>query len=99
MAGNDTLKKEVISNVHHDFQNIRICINDMKDMEQEKFKDGQIWEDFGPGTAAIGVGVFFIGFLGEYVLNINIRVMRRPLVIEECRINFKQKEQKLPVKE
>ncbi len=40
MAGNDTLKKEVISNVHHDFQNIRICINDMKDMEQEKFKDG-----------------------------------------------------------
>ncbi len=40
MAGNDMLKKEVISNVHHDFQNIRICINDMKDMEQEKFKDG-----------------------------------------------------------
>ena len=65
------------------------------------------WNDFDPGIAAIGVGVFFlgsiqlffIGFLGEYVLNINIRVMRRPLVIEECRINFKQKEQKLPVKE
>lgn len=65
------------------------------------------WNDFDPGIAAIGVGVFFlgsiqlffIGFLGEYVLNINIRVMRRPLVIEECRINFEQKEQKLPVKE
>lgn len=56
------------------------------------------WNDFNAGIAAIGVGVFllgaiqlfFIGFLGEYVLNINVRVMHRPLVIEECRINFDQ---------
>jgi len=54
------------------------------------------WDLFPMGVAAIGVGVFvfgsvqlfFIGFLGEYVLNINTRVMRRPLVIEERRINF-----------
>lgn len=30
----------------------------------------------------------FIGVLGEYILSINTRVMRRPFVIEECRINF-----------
>lgn len=32
--------------------------------------------------------LFFIGLLGEYILNINTRVMKRPLVIEEKRINF-----------
>ena len=32
--------------------------------------------------------LFFIGFLGEYVLSINRRVMNRPLVIEEERLNF-----------
>ena len=32
--------------------------------------------------------LFFIGFLGEYILNINTRVMNRPLVVEERRINF-----------
>lgn len=32
--------------------------------------------------------LFFIGILGEYVLSINARSMRRPLVIEEERINF-----------
>jgi hypothetical protein len=44
------------------------------------------------------VGVFFfgalqlifIGLLGEYVMAINTRVMNRPLVIEEERINFKE---------
>lgn len=54
------------------------------------------WESFQTGIAAISVGVFllgsvqlfFIGLLGEYVLNINTRVMDRPLVIEEERINF-----------
>lgn len=48
------------------------------------------------GTAAIiltilfvgGLQLFFIGFLGEYVMSINTRVMKRPLVIEEERINF-----------
>ncbi|WFR56310.1 glycosyltransferase family 2 protein [Anaerocolumna sp. AGMB13025] len=54
------------------------------------------WNSFPTGVAAIGVGVFllgsvqlfFIGFLGEYILNINTRIMDRPLVIEEKRINF-----------
>ncbi|MDR2400601.1 MAG: hypothetical protein LBD73_02990, partial [Deferribacteraceae bacterium] len=54
------------------------------------------WEAFPTGVAAIGVGVFFlgsvqlffIGLLGEYILNINIRIMNRALVIEERRINF-----------
>lgn len=54
------------------------------------------WNTFPMGVAAIGVGVFvlgsvqlfFIGLLGEYIININLRVMNRPLVIEETRINF-----------
>ena len=54
------------------------------------------WDRFPAGTAPILIGVFlfgslqlfFIGFLGEYILNINSRVMKRPLVIEEKRINF-----------
>jgi hypothetical protein len=48
------------------------------------------------GTAAILTGIFligsvqifFIGFIGEYILSINTRVMKRPLVVEEKRINF-----------
>lgn len=54
------------------------------------------WDDFSVGVAATSIGVwflgsvqlFFIGFLGEYVLNINTRVMNRPLVVEQERINF-----------
>lgn len=54
------------------------------------------WDRFQAGTAPVLIGVFFfssiqlffIGFLGEYLMNINIRVMNRPLVIEEKRINF-----------
>lgn len=54
------------------------------------------WDAYPVGIAAIAVGVFifgslqlfFIGFLGEYVLNINTRIMHRPLVIEEERLNF-----------
>lgn len=54
------------------------------------------WDSFPVGTAAISIGVFFfgavqlffIGLLGEYVLSINSRVLRRPLVIEEQRLNF-----------
>ena len=54
------------------------------------------WDLFSAGTAPILIGVFFlgsiqlffIGLLGEYILNINTRVMKRPLVIEEERINF-----------
>ena len=54
------------------------------------------WSAFNTGIAAIGVGVFFlgavqiffIGIVGEYILSINTRVLHRPLVIEERRINF-----------
>jgi len=54
------------------------------------------WETFAAGTAPILVGIFlfgsiqlfFIGLLGEYILSINSRIMNRPLVIEEKRINF-----------
>lgn len=54
------------------------------------------WDSFPVGNAAISIGVFFlgsvqlffIGLLGEYVLSINTRVLHRPLVIEEERINF-----------
>lgn len=34
----------------------------------------------------------FIGLLGEYVLSINTRVLDRPLVVEEERLNFEEKE-------
>lgn len=54
------------------------------------------WNSFPLGTAPMIIGMFFmgsvqlffIGLLGEYVLNINTRVMHRPLVVEEKRINF-----------
>lgn len=54
------------------------------------------WNSFQAGTAPILIGMFmlgalqlfFIGMIGEYVLSINQRVMHRPLVIEEERINF-----------
>ena len=54
------------------------------------------WDSFPMGTAPILLGVFifgsiqlfFIGLLGEYILNMNIRMMNRPLVIEERRINL-----------
>ena len=35
-----------------------------------------------------GLQLFFIGFLGEYIMSMNARTMKRPLVIEEERINF-----------
>ena len=54
------------------------------------------WDTFPAGTAPILIGMFFlgamqllfIGFLGEYILTINSRIMRRPLVVEEKRLNF-----------
>ena len=54
------------------------------------------WDRFQAGTAPIVIGVFFLGsvqlfflgLIGEYILSINTRVMHRPLVIEEKRINF-----------
>ena len=55
-----------------------------------------MWNEFSAGMAPLLIGVFvfgsvqlfFIGFLGEYIMSINTRVMHRPLVIEEERINF-----------
>ncbi len=35
-----------------------------------------------------GIQLFFIGLLGEYIINMNRRIMNRPLVVEEERINF-----------
>ena len=35
-----------------------------------------------------GLVLLSLGILGEYLLTIRAKVMRRPLVIEECRINF-----------
>ena len=57
------------------------------------------WNQFPLGMAPILIGVFFfgsvqlffIGLVGEYIMNINTRVMNRPLVIEEKRINFEDK--------
>lgn len=54
------------------------------------------WDRFAAGTAPLVIGMFFfnavqmmfIGFVGEYVMSINTRTMKRPLVIEEERINF-----------
>lgn len=55
------------------------------------------WNDFIAGNAPILIGVFFlgglqmffIGLLGEYIMSMNTRIMKRPLVIEEERLNFK----------
>lgn len=54
------------------------------------------WDKFSAGVAPILIGqffigsilLFFIGLLSEYILNINTRIMKRPLVVEESRINF-----------
>ncbi|WP_405374353.1 glycosyltransferase family 2 protein [Pseudobutyrivibrio sp.] len=58
------------------------------------------WDRFVAGTAPIIIGMFFLGsiqllflgFMGEYVLSMNQRIMNRPLVIEEERINFDDNE-------
>ncbi|MCR5250602.1 MAG: glycosyltransferase family 2 protein [Lachnospiraceae bacterium] len=39
-----------------------------------------------------GIQIFFIGLIGEYILNINTRVIHRPVVVEERRINFDEAE-------
>lgn len=60
------------------------------------------WNSFQAGMAPLligmfllgGIQLFFIGFLGEYILNINSRVMRRPLVVVEERLNFNIKKEK-----
>lgn len=54
------------------------------------------WNDFLLGTAPIIIGIFFLGsiqlaclgIIGEYIGAILTRVVKRPMVIEEERINF-----------
>lgn len=55
-----------------------------------------LWDRFVAGTVPILIGMFllgavqliFLGLMGEYILSINQRMMNRPLVIEEERLNF-----------
>lgn len=60
------------------------------------------WDRFPAGMVPMLLGmlflgsvqIFFIGMVGEYILSINQRVMKRPLVIEEERINFEESKSK-----
>lgn len=60
------------------------------------------WNRFPAGTVPIllavlvfgSIQLFFIGLLGEYVLTLNTRSMKRPLVVEEERLNFPENEEK-----
>lgn len=55
-----------------------------------------MWNTFTAGSTPIllavlvlgSVQLFFIGLVGEYIMSMNLRIMNRPLVIEEERINF-----------
>lgn len=54
------------------------------------------WYDFDVGVAPIVIGLFFfasvqlfcIGIIGEYIGSILTQVMKRPLVVEQERVNF-----------
>lgn len=58
------------------------------------------WDRFPAGMIPVLLGIFvlgsmqlfFIGLMGEYIMNINTRVMHKPLVVEEERINFGEEE-------
>jgi len=60
------------------------------------------WDRFVAGMIPMLIGMFFlgsmqlffIGFVGEYIMSINTRVIHRPLVIEDERINFDEKDEK-----
>lgn len=59
------------------------------------------WTRFEAGTVPIllivcilgSAQLFFIGLMGEYILSMNKRIMNRPLVIEEERLNFAKAEE------
>ncbi|MCC0725551.1 glycosyltransferase family 2 protein [Clostridioides sp. ZZV14-6045] len=61
------------------------------------------WNTYPIGVAALTVGVFFIGavqlffigILGEYILSINTRTLKRPLVVAEKKINFEDGDAKI----
>lgn len=56
------------------------------------------WNDFSVGMAPVVIGVFFfgalqllfLGLLGEYIMSVNTRMLKRPRVIEKKRINFEE---------
>ena len=60
------------------------------------------WDRFVAGMAPVLIGMFllgsvqlvFIGLMGEYILSMNARIMKRPLVIEEERLNFIDEQKK-----
>lgn len=57
------------------------------------------WDRFAAGMAPLiilvsflgSLQLFFTGLMGEYILSMNKRLMNRPLVVEEERINFDDK--------
>ncbi len=59
------------------------------------------WDRFTAGMTPMLIGMFFLGsvqlfflgFMGEYILSMNQRIMNRPLVVEEERINFSADEE------
>ena len=61
-----------------------------------------MWNTFQAGIAPLIIGVFllgglqifFLGFLGEYILKMNQRIMHRPLVVVEEKLNINEKEEK-----
>lgn len=65
------------------------------------------WDTFDMGMAPVLTGMFFLGavqlvflgLIGEYILSINKRIMNRPLVIEEERLNFEEEEHNVTVKQ
>lgn len=65
------------------------------------------WDRFDAGqapmiiiTCLIGsILLAFMGFLGEYISAINVRMMHRPLVVEEERLNFEPKENEETLRE
>ena len=62
------------------------------------------WNDYPMGTATIIIGIFFIGavqlfftgILGEYILSINTRMMKRPLVVVGEQLNFEKQKEDTP---
>lgn len=59
-----------------------------------------MWDKFVMGYAPMLISIYFIGgvlllfmgLLSEYVMAMNVRIMRRPLVVEEKRLNFANEE-------
>ena len=57
------------------------------------------WYNFDAGQAPILIGMFFLGavqliflgIIGEYILSMNQRIMNRPLVVKQERINFDER--------